>query len=295
MLTALPAGVALASWSLTAPVELRPNVGRASVPAPLPSSSVESVSVRAAPDRLALAWPTEPLAGEPAKQLLLEILLAAEARLKQVPGYTARFRKQERLRGRLQPEQTLVLKLRHEPFSIYMKFLAPKEGKELIYVAGFNDDCLIGHNGDWTRRLIPRLKVRPTDPIALLESRHPVTEAGLANLTAKLIGYRRLDLADPDAETILDWQLDGDGRRRPRSVHRHPHYKPERPFALTEILYDPDTFIPRQFTGYDWPEPGRDGPLELGERYAYDDVDFDVVLTDADFDPANPSYAFTRF
>ena len=137
------------------------------------------------------------------------------------------------------------------------------------------------------------LSVAPTDPIALADCRHPITEAGLANLTDKLVHFRRLDLTDPEAVTILDRTTDADGRTWLRSVHTHPHWKPERPFAHVEVLYDPETLLPRSITSYDWPRPGQaDGPL-LAEHYAYDDLDRLTALAHARVGgPTLASYAY---
>jgi hypothetical protein len=287
LIAAVPALAAVACWWLTEPLKER---GAASSPAPAP------LPPAVAPSRpVALAWPEGTLSGDEAKRRLLEILLSCKARLDRVEGYTATFRKRERIRGRLGPEQILAMKVRHRPFAVYLKFLAPKAGKEVVYAEGRYDNKVIAHNGDWTRRLIPRLAVAPTDSLALADSRHPITEAGLANLTDRLIGFRRMDLTDLDAVTILDRTTDSAGRPRLRSLHTHPHQKPDRPFARIEVLYDPGTWLPLQITSFDWPAPDQTGDLELAERYAYDDLQLDAPLDDLDFDPANPDYAFTRF
>jgi hypothetical protein len=241
------------------------------------------------------AWPEGRLEGEPAKRLLLEVLKADRRRLEGVAGYTATFRKQERVKGKLGPLQTLAMKVRHRPFSVYLKFLAPKAGKEVVYAQGRHEDKVIAHNGDWTRRLIPRLAVKPTDPLALADSRHPITDAGLLNLVDKLIFFRELDLTDPEAVTVLDRTTDAEGQVWLRSWHSHPHYNGQRPFARVEVLYDPETLLPMSITNYDWPAPGHSGDLLLAEHYDYDDLTLDAALSDRDFDPANPDYAFTRY
>lgn len=280
-------GLALTSWILTAPAELRRTSPGISPAAPAP------IVVSAA--RTALTWPRERIEGDPAKEFLLDALLAAKERLEAIPAYTATFRKRERVGGRLNAEQTLALKLRHHPFAIYLKFLKPRLGKEAIYAEGFNDDCVIGHNADITRWLVPRVKVAPTDPVALADNRHPITDAGIANLTAKLIYYRRLDMNDPNAVTILDWETDEHGRRWAWSLHTHPDPSSDRPFARVEVRYDPETFFPVRILSYDWPRPGHNGDLELAEQYTYDDLNLRATLTDRDFDPANPEYGFSRF
>ena len=86
-----------------------------------------------------------------------------------------------------------------------------------------------------------------------------------------MVHFRKLDLAEPEAITVLDRTETPDGRKWLRSTHLHPVYHPGRPFAESQVLYDPETHFPLRFTGYDWPTPGEKERL-LGERYCYDDL-----------------------
>ncbi len=230
-----------------------------------------------------------------AKTLLLTTLLDVDARLKKVDGYTATFHKQERIGGELRPEQTLSMKVRQRPFAVYFKFLAPTQGKEVVYAEGHHDNKVIAHSTGVSRWLVPRLAVPPDHPLALADTRHSVTEAGLANLTEKLIGFRRLDLEDPDAVTVLDRTTDSEGRQWLRSIHTHPHQRGGRPFARVEVLYDPESRFPLAIKNFDWPTPDHKGDLLLAERYFYEDLNVTAPLSALDFDPANPSYSFHRY
>ena len=272
------------SWWLTAPLEKVQD--ESSSESTIPEALVKPLPV----------WPAESIEGLPAKQRLRDILLIVVSRLESISGYTATLKKQERIDGKLLAEQTLAIKIRNQPFAFYAKFLDPKPGKEVVYSDGHNQNQVIAHNGDWTRRLVPRLAVSPDSKLALNDSRHPVTEAGLVYLTRKLLNFRTIDMSDPEAGSTLDWAEGPDGRPWPRSIHTHPHPTPKRPFARIEVLYDPDSLIPRQIINYDWPAHGVEsgGELPLAERYLYLDLNFDVNLTDHDFDPANPDYAFHR-
>jgi hypothetical protein len=291
LLLLLPvAGVAGTSWWLTEPLE---DHGADTAPAPdLPRAPRPEL---AAKPHEPLAWPDERLEGMPAKQLLLDVLLDVDRRLDAIDFYTATFRKRERLRGVLGSEQTLAMKVRQHPFAIYLKFLDPTPGKEVVYAEGHHDNKVIAHATGVSRWLVPRLAVPPDHPLALAETRHAVTEAGLANLTEKLIGYRRIDINDPEAITILDRTTDDDGRAWLRSLHLHPaNATSQRPFARVEVLYDPETRFPLRIKNYDWPKKGHKGELLLAESYRYDDLNLNAPLTALDFDPANPAYAFHR-
>jgi hypothetical protein len=291
----IPSCLAATCWWLTEPLAGRSAGRRHAEAAPAAPVSLPS-GARAAPEaRAPVAWPGGRLEGRDAKRLLLDTLVRVARRLNKTEGYTATFHKQERIKGELGPVQTLAMKVRHRPFAVYMRFLGPHQGKEVVYAEGRHDNKVIAHGGGFTRLLVPRLAVAPDHPLVLADSRHPVTEAGLANLTARLIHFRRLDMDDPEAVTVLDRVTDDRGRVHFRSVHSHPVFQEERPFARVEVLYDPENGFPVDICSYDWPAPGHTGALRLAEHYAYDDIRLDADLTALDFDPANPNYAFHRY
>jgi Protein of unknown function (DUF1571) len=284
------ASLGLASWWFTEPLRDRPTgppAKPADSDAPPPPRKVEA--------EVMPAWPEGELAGDQAKKLLLASALLSTARLSRIESYTATLRKQEKLGGQLGRESVLTMKVRNRPFAIYLKFLSPKPGKEVLYAEGHHDNKVIAHNGDWTRKLVPRLAVAPDSPLALADQRHPVTEAGLVHLASKLLKFRKMDMGDADATTTLDRTTDDEGRAWLRSVHTHGVADGSRPFVRVEVLYDPINQFPLRISSYDWPAPGRSGELELAERYAYDDLKLDAPLSAADFDLANPDYAFMRF
>ncbi len=296
----VPLVSAAVCWRLTAP---RVDHDLADVPIPRKTTApAPRIALSDAPAGKAAAgspdvpdWPEDRLEGTAAKQLLLDTMLDVQERLKNVAGYTATFRKQERIGGVLHPEQTLAMKIRHRPFAVYFKYLSPSAGKEVVYAEGHHDNKIIAHSGGVARFLVPRFAVPPDHPLATAETRHAITEAGLANLTDKLVGFRHMDLADPEAVTILDRKTDTRGRPWLRSVHTHPRFDNRRPFARVDILYDPDSRLPLVIENYDWPGPGHEGELLLAERYHYEDLDLSASLSALDFDPANPAYAFSRY
>ena len=254
------------SWWLTAPL------GRA-VPVVTESSAGAATAANPVPAARSEfpPWPEHPLMGRPAKEILLKTLEAADRAFRRIASCTMTFRKQERINGKLLPEQTYFLKVRHDPFAIYMKCLKPVNGRELIYAEGQNDNQVIAHSTGLSRLLVPRLKIPTNHALIMAESRHPMNEAGLGNLIRKMIHYREMDLADPDSVTILDRTTSSDGKAWLRSTHLHPVYRPERPLGETEVLYDPRTRLPLRFIGYDRPGPGQTEKT-LGERYSYDDL-----------------------
>ena len=281
---AVPLIIAAVSGWMTEP--LRP-------PGPVAGSTPKFEPVPAPAPTLA-PWPTAAMSGQPAMILLRDSLLSARTRLEAAGGYTAVLRKTERIKGTLGAEQILEMKCRHNKFAIYFKYRSPEPGKEVVYAVGRYDDQVVAHGTGFSRALIPRLKFPPDSALALSGNRHPITDAGLLNLTNRLIGFREMDLKDPQAGTVLERIKDADGREWLRSVHTHPHQNSGRPFQVVEVLYDPATRIPMRIKNYDWQAPGETGEPKLAEAYRYDDLKLGADLTDADFDPANPAYAFSR-
>lgn len=134
------------------------------------------------------------LQGKLALTTYLVLLNEAREKLLKCPGYTATFLKQEKIgKNPLDTLQTIEMKLRHAPFSVYMKWVTVKEGQELLYVDGELDDRMLVKKGGVLSRM-PSVKLAPDSPLALRESRHPVTDAGLLRLTEKLLKFRTEDL-----------------------------------------------------------------------------------------------------
>ena len=76
-------------------------------------------------------------------------------KLKEVGNYTATLFRQERVNGELLEPQAMSLKLRHEPFSVYMKWLDGGYADEVLYVDGGYDGKLVVNMGGWKSRLVP--------------------------------------------------------------------------------------------------------------------------------------------
>ncbi|HMC11500.1 MAG TPA: DUF1571 domain-containing protein, partial [Pirellulaceae bacterium] len=127
-----------------------------------------------------------------ALQLHVALLEVGKHRIERFPDYSATFIKQERVEGSdLQEVQSIQLKLRHKPFGIYMKWLEGGDvGRELLHVEGQYDEKMLVRLGGIKKRL-PLLKLDPTGSLAMQESRHPVTEMGLALLADQILKYRK--------------------------------------------------------------------------------------------------------
>ena len=109
----------------------------------------------------------------------------------------------------------------------------------------------------------PARRRRPTPPSPWPTPATRSPRPGSSTSPANSSHFRKIDMDDPDARTVLDRITDPDGQAWLRSVHTHSVDDGSRPFARVEVLYDPETQFPLQISNYDWPAPGqrrRTGP-----------------------------------
>lgn len=222
---------------------------------------------------------------EPALQIARESLAAAEA----LDDFEAAFSKRDVVNGRVFAH-TMAVKYRAEPFSVYMKFAEPHEGREVIYVKGKNDDKLLVHETGLAS-LIGTITVDPLSPQALSESRHPITNMGLKPLAAGVIKQWESELKY--GEIDVKYYPNAKVRGIECKVIESSHPQPRRQFRFqkTRLFIDKATNLPVRVEQYGFPTTAGQKPPLL-EEYTYWNVRANVGLTDKDFDPENPKYGF---
>src|SRR5262245_17293898 len=117
---------------------------------------------------------------------------AARETFARVNDYQCTFSKRERVDGTLQDEHSATMKCRTEPFSVHLKFTAPRTvaGKEASYVQGRHNGKMRAKSGG-ALGLVGYVTIDPRDPRAMQGTRHSVTEAGIGNLIERLTQARR--------------------------------------------------------------------------------------------------------
>ncbi len=230
----------------------------------------------------------------PAVQKFEALVDSALAKLEEIPDYSYTLRKQERVDDVLLDPQQLVCKIRHEPFSIYLRFTAPKniQGKEALYVEGQNDGKLIGR-GVGVQKLFGTQKLDPRSAIAMMGNRNPITDSGMKNILLKL----KTMLARPEAVKAYEFvSLESEDNmvdKRPCLVVevRNPKPTREQLYARTRISFDREWGVPVRLQRWYWSQPVGGKEL-LVEDYTYENVKLNCGFTDKDFDPENPEYGF---
>ncbi len=234
---------------------------------------------------------TESLSGPAALEFCRLLLHHAEHQLADVRDLMAVFHKLERIDGQLQALNIMDLKVRRQPLSIYMRWREPHAGRQILWREGQDDEQVLVRAGGWRARVVPVLKVDPNGQRAREYSRRPVTQIGIWNMNARMLRY--LDIADGHPEVVVRMEQDVRLAERPcfKFSFVHPHRVAEHDYQRIQIYVDYDLQIPIACELYGFAEDAQ-SPEPLVESYLFTEVALDVGLTDEDFSPVNPRYAF---
>jgi hypothetical protein len=211
-------------------------------------------------------------------------LSEAEAAYGKVTTYTAIFHKQQRVDGKLLPEETIFLKFR-KPSSLYMKWIRePYEGSELLYEVGRNEDRVKAHRGGVLRFVTRNLD--PSDPGLMAGNLRPVTSTGIGYLLEtvainirKAIKAGDLTFAERGQETVYG--------RNTQVLEMVIAKERARDYDGCRFVINQDieSKVLVRIRVYD-----RDD--QLIENYGYESLDLNAPLVDADFDPKNTESHF---
>jgi len=267
---ASPDRVAVADQSPGTRLSLKPSVASGSVSASTPASQEKPIA-RA-----------------------IRTIADCQVRYQAVDDYTCTLFKRERIAGRLTPVHIMELKARTNPQSIYLKFQQPARGREAIYVSGLHGGKLLAHDVGLNKLLAGTLQLEPTGARAMVDCRHPITEAGIGPLLDTLSTRWALEL-NP-AESIITFRDDMviDVRRCTMIESTHPEHRSQFLHYRVRVFIDQEIGLPIRFEAYDWPKNASSEP-DLQEEYTYMNLKLNVGLKDLDFEASNAAYSFGRF
>jgi hypothetical protein len=193
--------------------------------------------------------------------------------------FTCQFFKQERIGGKLRPEEGVNVKFRESPFSVaFAWFKNTPSADRLIYVEGrHGGKMLVRPSGAWLAAMVGTVTLAPTDPKAMRETLRPVTQFGFRRALESLLSEYRQAHKAGDVECAFGGYYTVDGRRAVQLVRTLPN-KPGYPAKKTEIYIDLKHLVPTCIRSYDWQD-------RLLARYMYKSVAFNQGLTDCDFRP----------
>ena len=116
----------------------------------------------------------------------IEMARAALAKVDTLTDYEGTLTKRE-LIGNTLTTQMMQIRVRQQPFAVYLKYAAPHDGREVLYDASQDPNKLLVHEGAGIKSLAGTLALPINDPQILAEARHPVSDLGLKKLVQLMI------------------------------------------------------------------------------------------------------------
>ncbi|QDT30892.1 DUF1571 domain-containing protein [Thalassoglobus polymorphus] len=209
--------------------------------------------------------------------------------LDDVKDYTATFTKREMI-GRNLTDAKMEMKYRHNPYSVYFKFISPSAGREAIYVAGENDGKMQAHEVG-IAGLAGTLSLDVDGRLAMTDNRHPITMAGMHIMVSTLLEQWLSD-TKLSGMTVNFYPNAKIGKIECKAIetsHRSPSSGAK--YAMSRLYVDASTNYPIRVQQYEFPRKNKKQP-ELVEDYLYTDIKTNVGLKDIDFSTSNSKYDF---
>lgn len=210
-------------------------------------------------------------------------------RVQALPGYESVFIKREVV-GNSTVSHKMRIKVRHEPFSVYLYFENPHAGREVIYVDGRNNGKLVAHEAGLLS-FAGAMELVPTESIAMTENRYPITKAGISNTLQIMIQQWQEEARY--GETDVKYYKDAKLANMTCKIIESSHPQPRKQFDnhKVRLWIDNATGIPVRMQKFGFPRREGEQPPIL-EDYSFLNLKTDVRLTDADFDRNNKKYSF---
>ena len=229
--------------------------------------------------------------------LYLPLVEAYKARdvLKTVKDYEALFTKRE-LIGRRVQTTVMNLKVRHEPFSVYLKFQGANAGREVIFVQGRNkdkqnrDNLFVHEVG--LKSIVGTLSLLPDGPEAMEGNRYPVSMIGMKNLLDTIIKQWEAEgkLGEVKTQKYPDAKLPS-GEECVAYESMHPTPRNQFPFHITRLWIEKKSGLAIRAEQFGFPQKGDKTPPII-EEYTYSKLKTNIPLGEVDFSIKNPNYAF---
>lgn len=210
------------------------------------------------------------------------IILNSINEFKNVSDYTCRLYKKVNKAGRILNDQNILVKYK-KPAHYYFRWKEGRfKGREVIYVAGQNNDKIVAHTGGLFRLFTFHLD--PEGHEAMRRNHHSLRESGMEKIMTIIESnyYRSKQTGLGEIQLLGENSIDG------RNVWViHCEFPENRDFyAHKIILYiDKELKLPVKVTVFDWDDL-------LFEEYCFRDLQINTGIGEKEFDPENPGYNF---
>lgn len=255
-----------------------------------PAGQPAQLAARVSPPK---TQPPFDLAKRPGEHPLMPALRVAKEGLAKIDAniqdYSAMLFKQERINGVLHDEEVAYVKVRHQPFGVYMFFLKPHKGRECLYNNQLDGakGKLVAMDCGWKRKF-GKLELDPEGNLAMKGQKYPIMKLGIRMLTSELVDVASNDVQFGECE-VRTAASTINGRAVTMIEVVHPTPRQNFRFHKAEVFIDNELHVPIRYAAYMWPEkPGDPPPLE--EAYTYLNLKVNNGFRPVDFDKENPEY-----
>jgi hypothetical protein len=219
----------------------------------------------------------------------LKMAREAESTFRKIEDYTATFHKDEVV-GNRRIRQEMKIKVSEDAFSVYLKFLKPDAGREVIYVAGKNNGNLLTH-GTGLEAVVGTLELDPKGSLAMKDSRHPVTSIGMRKMVQKIMVQWEAELTISGIKVSF-FPNAKIGSLECRVVQTtHAKQQKGARFHMTRLYVAKKTGLPIRVEQFAFPRRTGAKPIML-EQYTYLDIKTNAGLKSIDFATSNPKYGY---
>jgi hypothetical protein len=189
------------------------------------------------------------------------VLTEARSRLESMRTYQVKITRVERVGGQLQNEEEALLSIRRKPKGVRLEWTdGPSKGREVIYSSTVNDRMMYVNMAN-SALPISRMSIPVDSPLALRNSRHPITEAGFDTIFDNVSTHTGSRLGSGEVTGKLEYK----GIVKPDGLNQACHLiERVSPAGETWKVYlDTLTLMPAEVVAH------RTGNGELVERYTY--------------------------
>ncbi|OYW16963.1 MAG: hypothetical protein B7Z55_13490, partial [Planctomycetales bacterium 12-60-4] len=183
----------------------------------------------------------------------LEHAYKAREALRDVGDYEALFSKRE-LVGRKVTSSTMRLKFRKEPYSVYMLFVKPHEGREVIYVNGKYNGMLLAHETG-IKSIAGTVSLATNSEDAMEDNRYPITMVGMHYMLDKVIEQWEFESQYGEVEVQYYPNAKLASSVTCKVIEsKHPQPRKQFRFHMTRLFLDNNTGYPIRLEQHTFPD-----------------------------------------
>ena len=214
-------------------------------------------------------------------------LAIAKLRARELTSSTAILEMQEEVNGNLRAMDSIEIKLRQQPFSVYMRWT--DNDQEALFVRGRNEDRLLAKPVGGLASLKRLWRLNPDSRMAKQSCRYPITDSGIENLVNRVYEFyaARSDWSSAVNCSVSKLSESGDIVTEYCLQFRDKSVSPE--YLKSRLCFEQATGLLIVVENFGWTD--EESP-RIVEHYAYRAIDQTATLSDRDFDEKNSEYEF---